>query len=336
MDGKYTQANRGGLVNLVQEEMDAEASEGLQPKKRKEKSARIRWATTIITWLLFNLMWTYAIDAPTEVEVMTHNGKLQDDYEHNIPNIIFLNKDVPLVVECDFKVKEGEEKYLIEFWVEDSKAKRTLLWEGDTSEECPDLELSLAPGRYHFLTEYRTASGSVSIGGPTPITGEITMNMYLWKPLTTQGYIFLNVLGLILVITDGVIRRWLKQRRAERERFLPLHKQRQKEDWEQVVGTMSGGDAVDVEDLMIHQQSADESMEMQRKRMREQFSAQEQVASADDGDTEELIDDVLADDLEELGEGTTKGFEGELQRDENIRTVGDLWKQLSDDDEKKR
>ena len=106
-----------------------------------------------------------------------------------------------------------------------------------------------------------------------------------------QGYVVLNILGLILFITDGVIRKWMKQKRESKVRALPLHKQRQKEDWENVVQSMSGGDAVDVEDLMIHQQSADESMELQRKRMREQFSAQEQVASASKADDDDIIDE---------------------------------------------
>ncbi len=100
--------------------------------------------------------------------------------------------------------------------------------------------------------------------------------------------------------------------------------------------SMSGGEAVDVEDLMIHQPKADESMELQRKRMREQFSAQEQIATANAVDDDDIIDDVLADDIGELGEGTTVGLEGKVQRDENIRTVGDIWKQLSESDEKKR
>ena len=114
------------------------------------------------------------------------------------------------------------------------------------------------------------------------------------------------------------------------------NKQRQKEDWENVMQSMSGGEAVDVEDLMIHQPKADESMELQRKRMREQFSAQEQIATANAVDDDDIIDDVLADDIGELGEGTTVGLEGKVQRDENIRTVGDIWKQLSESDEKKR
>jgi len=320
----------------MQEALVKESSEDAPPKKKsKKKSARIRWATTIITWLLLNVIWAFAVNAPSTNEVMSHDTKLVEDHQQEVPDILGLDHDVPLVLECDFRLKnESTGKTEVDIWMEDGKGKQTLLWRGNTTDDCPDIELDLAPDNYNFIVTYST-SGQVDTTGK-PITGEMTLQMYIWKPLTLQGYIILNILGLILVITDGAIRKWMKQKRATSDRFLPLHKQRQKEDWEDVMHSMSGGDAVDIEDLMVHQQSADEGMEVQRKRMREQFAAQEQVASTDDGDTEEVIDDVLADDLEELGEGTTKGFEGELQRDESIRTVGDLWKQLSEDDEKKR
>ena len=335
MDGKNTQGNGGVFVNLVQKVLEKESNEEPPQKKRKKKSARIRWATTIVTWLLLNVIWTFAVDAPSTNEVMSHDTKLVLDHEQDVPDLLGLGHDVPLVMECDFELKnESTGSTEVEIWIEDGKGKQTLLWRGDATEDCPNVELDLAPDNYNFIVTYST-SGPVD-STSKPITGEMTLQMYLWKPMTLHGYIILNILGLILVITDGAIRRWMKQKRATSDRFLPLHKQRQKEDWENIVQSMSGGDAVDVEDLMVHQQSADESMEVQRKRMREKFSAQEKVASANETDTDDIIDDVLPDDIGELGEGTTVGLEGKVQRDENIRTVGDIWKQLSESDEKKR
>ncbi|MEE3083233.1 MAG: hypothetical protein VX320_03985 [Candidatus Thermoplasmatota archaeon] len=335
MDGKNSQTIGGALVNLVQQALVKEGKEEASPKKSATKSAKVRWATTIITWLLLNVIWTFAVDSPSTNEVMSHDTKLVKEHQQDVPDILGLGHDVPLIMECDFRPKnESVANTEVEVWIEDGKGEQTLLWRGDADENCADVELELTPDKYNFIVTYST--GNQSVPNEKPITGEMTIQMYVWKPLKMQGYVVLNILGLILFITDGVIRKWMKQKRESKVRTLPLHKQRQKEDWENVVQSMSGGDAVDVEDLMIHQQSADESMELQRKRMREQFSAQEQVASASEVDDDDIIDDVLADDIGELGEGTTVGLEGKVQRDENIRTVGDIWKQLSESDEKKR
>ena len=335
MDGKNSASYGGALVNLVQQAVSKEGNEGSTPKKSATKRAKVRWVTTIITWLLLNVIWTFAVDSPSTSEVMSHDTKLVKEHAQDVPDILGLNHDVPLTMECDFKPKnESASNTEVEVWIEDSKGEQTLLWRGDADENCEDADLQLAPGKYNFIVSY--SSGNQANPNEKPITGEMTIHMYVWKPLKMQGYIVLNILGLILFITDGVIRKWMKQRRESKIRTLPLHKQRQKEDWENVMQSMSGGEAVDVEDLMIHQPKADESMELQRKRMREQFSAQEQIATANAVDDDDIIDDVLADDIGELGEGTTVGLEGKVQRDENIRTVGDIWKQLSESDEKKR
>jgi hypothetical protein len=99
---------------------------------------------------------------------------------------------------------------------------------------------------------------------------------------------------------------------------------------------MSGGDAVDVDDLIGFQpQETDESMEMQRRRMREQFAAQSIEA---DGDTDPFVDEDGIEQEDALGQGTTEGLTGKVEEDRNIRTVGDLWRRLSgnEGDKKKK
>ena len=97
----------------------------------------------------------------------------------------------------------------------------------------------------------------------------------------------------------------------------------------------AGGDAVDVVDLIgLPGDQASESMEMQRQRVREKFAAQ---ASEGDGDTDEFVDQDGVEQDDELGPGTTEGLTGKVEEDQNIRTVRDLWRRLSgDDDDKKR
>ena len=74
-------------------------------------------------------------------------------------------------------------------------------------------------------------------------------------------------------------------------------------------------------------------MEMQRRRMREQFAAQ--TAETDD-DTDAFIDEEAMDQDDELGPGTTEGLTGEVEEDQSIRTVGDLWRRLSGSEKEKK
>jgi len=67
--------------------------------------------------------------------------------------------------------------------------------------------------------------------------------------------------------------------------------------------------------------------------MREQFAAQ--TAEADD-DTDAFIDEEAMDQDDELGSGTTEGLTGEVEEDESIRTVGDLWRKLSGSEKEKK
>ena len=83
-----------------------------------------------------------------------------------------------------------------------------------------------------------------------------------------EGFVAANVLGLFLGIADRAIRGILKRRREALVRTMPLHKRRQKEEWEQIAHS---------------------------------------------------------------------GLTGKVKEDQSIRTVGDLWRRLSgNEDEKKR
>jgi len=137
-----------------------------------------------------------------------------------------------------------------------------------------------------------------------------------------------------LGIADRAIRGIIRRRKESLVRNMPLHKRRQKEEWEQIAHSMSGGDAVEVEDLIDFQpESTGESMEMQRRRMREQFAAQSAEA---DGDTDVFVDDDAVEQDDELGPGTTEGLTGKVEADRSIRTVGDIWRRLSGSDDSKK
>ena len=96
----------------------------------------------------------------------------------------------------------------------------------------------------------------------------MNLGMHLWEPFRTEGFVVANLLGLSLGIADRAIREIMRRRNESRVRNMPLHKRRQKEEWEQLAHSMSGGGPVDVDDLVgFELQPQSESAEMQRKRM---------------------------------------------------------------------
>ena len=195
--------------------------------------------------------------------------------------------------------------------------------------------MSLTSGKHIFYTSV-VQGNSADVFPSRNLSAEMDLGMHLWEPFRVEGFIVANALGLFLGIADRAVRGIMRRRKDAQSRNLPLHKLRQKEDWEQIANSMSGGDAVDVNDLIGYQpQGTDESMEMQRRRMREQFAAQSAEA---DGDTDPFVDQDEIDQEDTLGPGTTEGLTGKVEDDDNIRTVGDLWRQLSgsEGDKKKK
>ena len=110
---------------------------------------------------------------------------------------------------------------------------------------------------------------------------------------------------------------------------LPLHKLRQKEEWEQLVDSMEGGDGADVERFVMPTAN---TAEAERERMRKQFAAQEeaQKEAATEGESDISEEEIM--DLVGEFEGTEKGLKGELEADEDIHTVRDIWRRIEEDE----
>jgi hypothetical protein len=188
------------------------------------------------------------------------------------------------------------------------------------------MELTLPPGEHFFQTRVIMDDGQADLYPAHNVSGDLNLGMHLWEPFAVEGYVAVNVLGLLLVVGERAIRYHLARLRAARDGDIPLHKRRQREEWDRVVQSMAGGDAVDVEDMVGFKGEEDESLDLRRQKMREQFAAQ---TAAADGDTDAFPDEEGLDPDAELGEGTIEGLEGDIERDRSIRTVGDLWRRLS-------
>ena len=310
--------------------------EGKKRKKKKDekKNARMRFIATLVTWLLLNLIWLQASQAIAVNEVNEHGRDINGNYVLNVPNMMKMDREIPVDLSCDFKPKNSTVPVVwVQIQHQSPDGENSIVWEGNSTDDCPDFAFSLTPGKHSFYTTVLQGEDA-DLYPSRNLSAEMELGMHLWEPFRIEGFIAANVLGLFLGIADRAIRGIIRRRREALIRNMPLHKLRQKEEWEQITHSISGGEAVEVEDLVgFQEEDADESMEMQRRRMREQFAAQ--TAETDD-DTDAFIDEEAMDQDDELGPGTTEGLTGEVEEDQSIRTVGDLWRRLSGSEKEKK
>ena len=308
--------------------------EGKKKKKDEKKNARMRFIATLVTWLLLNLIWLQASQAIAVNEVNEHGRDINGNYVLNVPNMMKMDREIPVDLSCDFKPKNSTVPVVwVQIQHQAPDGENSIVWEGNSTDDCPDFAFSLTPGKHSFYTTVLQGEDA-DLYPSRNLSAEMELGMHLWQPFRIEGFIVANVLGLFLGIADRAIRGIIRRRREALMRNMPLHKLRQKEEWEQITHSISGGDAVEVEDLVgFQEEDADESMEMQRRRMREQFAAQ--TAETDD-DTDAFIDEEAMDQDDELGPGTTEGLTGEVEEDQSIRTVGDLWRRLSGSEKEKK
>ena len=322
-------------MNLVHEAMVRESrTDGKKPKKDAKKNTRTRFIATLVTWVLLNLIWLQASQAIAVNEVNEHGRIINGNYVLNVPNMMNLDRNIPVDLSCDFeKNSSASPVVLVRIEHEQPSSEINVVWEGNSTDDCPDYLLSLSPGKHIFYTTV-VQEGGADVNPSENLSAEMNLGMHLWEPLRFEGFIVANALGLFLGIADRAIRNVIRRRRDASIRNMPLHKLRQREDWEQITHSMSGGDAVEVEDLVgFLDQDADDGMEMQRRKMREKFAAQ---SSETDDEIDALVDDEAIDQDDELGPGTTEGLTGEVEEDRNIRTVGDLWRKLSGNERDKK
>ncbi len=324
-------------MNLVHEAMAREATQDdKKPRKEKKKNLRARFIATFLTWILLNLIWMYFSHAIAVNEVSKHDRQVNTKYVLDVPNMFGLDRETPVDLDCDFRQKNSSVPIVeIRIFHQVSGGETVLIWEGNSSDEdnCIVEQLTLLPGEHTFETSV-TLNGEPIDYPSNYITSEMELGMHLWQPFRTEGFVVANLLGLFLGLIDRAIRGIIRKRKESRVRNMPLHKQRQKEEWEQITHSMAGGNPVDVDDLVgFELQPESESAEMQRKRMRENFAAQ---AAEADGDTESFVDEEGIEQDDELGRGTTEGLTGKVEHDQNIRTVSDLWRQLSGEDSEKK
>ena len=145
-------------MNLVHEAMARESSaDGKKPKKDTKKdakkNARTRFIATLVTWILLNLIWLQASQAIAVNEVNEHGRDVNGKYTLDVPNMMNLDRQIPVDLTCDFKPKNSTSPVVsIRIQHEFPSGELTTVWEGNSTDDCPDFAMSLTSGKHIFYT----------------------------------------------------------------------------------------------------------------------------------------------------------------------------------------
>ena len=295
-------------------------------KKKFDPDAPIRPWAAIITWVTLNLIWFALSPMGTPHPVLSEKGGYREYYEMTAPDV--MDTSMPFEVVCEVYIVDSNQENVNISWTLWDKEKRLELnptpqlnYYGELT-DCSKLNEKIPPGEYELEIRFYDVNGSLILWEDAAeiVEGEFTMMYWIYAPHIISGYVIANVLGLIILITDQTTRRWKRAKRLAR--MLPMHKRRHKEEWDALHEQMEGSGNVSVESFEIELGS---SSEEERENIRKRFAEQ-----VDEEETSDKIDEEEIEDDGNLGSGDTKGLEGEAEVDEDIHTVGDIWRRIQD------
>ena len=311
---------------------EAEQEEARKKRKASAKLKPVRPWTALIFWLLLNLIWISAVPMATEHPVMEPDSGFREWHNMEVPEL--LGHDLPLHIECSFKPQTAADESVRVVWslredsVEDPMEIRT--WNGSLGDDCAASDHTVPGGVYVLHVELFYANDTKVDRSNVAEVSDIDFHMQYWiyQPVRKEGFIAANLLGFTVLVFDQSIRHMRRRRKLLKMANLPLHKLRQKEEWEQLVDSMEGRDEADVEQFVM---PTDNTAEADRERLRQQFAAQEAEREAAE-EEESKIPEEAEKDLIGKFEGTEEGLKGDLKVDEDLRTVRDIWRRIEEDE----
>tara|TARA_B100001113_G_scaffold158970_1_gene129992 strand:+ start:1336 stop:2223 length:888 start_codon:yes stop_codon:yes gene_type:complete len=286
-------------------------------------------ATAIITFVLLNLIWTGALQATADQHIIAPGSDIVQDYPFTMPDLH--GRDIPLHVMFTVEPVEGAADTDVVLMLEDSNGERTTLY-SSSSEGSDERWITMPPGPSMFILIVSNSTGQISIPKQHVVI-DLETEMDLYGPIQVEGYIAVNILALTLLISDRAIRGWLKSRRRKRSNPMmrKLH-----EDWKATKQALSGGDAVDVEDLTSSLAASTQTSSIGKRRAWSLEAKDVDESEHEKGDQDIEDAEAIADELDALGEGDESRLQGKAEIDEDLKTVSDLWDRMNDDGKKRR
>ncbi len=288
--------------------------------EKKDRSV----ATAIITFVLLNLIWTGALQATADQQLIAPGSDIVQDYPFTIPDLH--GRDIPLHVMFTVETLEGAANTDVVLVLEDSNGERTTLYTS-SSEGSEERWITMPPGSSMFILIVSNSTGQISLPKQHVVI-DLETEMDLYGPIQMEGYIAANILALTLLISDRAIRSLFKSR--QRKRSNPMMR-KLREDWKATEKALSGGDAVDVEDLTSSLAASAQTSSIGKRRAWSIEAEDVDESEHEKGDQDIEDADAIADELDALGEGDESRLQGKAEIDEDLKTVSDLWDRMNDD-----
>ena len=280
--------------------------------------------TTIVTFVLLNIIWTGALSSAADQHLISPNSDIVTEYRFDGPDI--LGKEIPFHVFYEITEVEGMGSSEVTIELQLSDGTTIEVYDGISNASSTET-YSLLSGPSLFLITVKQ-DGQVYPVPSDIVEIDLRTEMELYTPIMVEGYVVANILALVLIVTDRTLRSWAKSRRLKRGSPI-VRKLRQ--EWKEVEKSISGGDPVDVDDLLSESTSASNLMSKRRNWLME-----ESEPEMEDGDQEMEDADAELESLDELGAGDESRLQGKATIDDDLDTISDLWDKLGDGQNKRR
>ncbi len=280
--------------------------------------------TTIITFVLLNIIWTAALNASAEQHIISPQSDIVPEYNFEGPDIF--GREVPFIVTYEINEIEGTSPSEVKLDLKFSDGTIVNIHDAESNVSSSE-EFLLPPGSSAFLVTV-IQDGQIFPVPSDLVEIDLRTEMELYTPIKIEGYVAANLLAFALIVTDRAIRSWAASRRLRRG--TPIVR-KLREEWKEVEKSISGGDPVDVDDL-LNDTTATSSMISKRRA----WSVDEPEPEPEEGDQDIEEAEVELEELDELGEGDESGLQGKATLDEDVDTISDLWDKLGDGQKKRR
>jgi len=280
--------------------------------------------TAIITFVFLNIIWTAALNASADQHIISPQSDLVPEYQFDGPDVF--GREVPFIVMYEINAVEGSSSSSVKLDLKFSDGTIVNIHDGESNVSSTE-EFLLPPGPSSFLVTV-IQDGQIFPVPSDLVEIDLRTEMELYTPIKIEGYVAANLLALALIVTDRAIRSWATSRRSRRG--TPMVR-KLREEWKEVEKSISGGDTVDVDDLLNNSTTSSSMISKRRA-----WSVEDSEPEPEEGDQDIKEAEVELDELDELGAGDESKLQGEAQLDEDVDTISDLWDKLGDSQKKRR
>ena len=280
--------------------------------------------TTIITFVLLNIIWTGALNATADQHLISPTSDIVTEYSFEAPDVF--GREIPFKVMYEINEVEGREPSEVTIDLIFSDDSVVNIHDGGSNKSASQ-DLLLLPGPSAFLVTVKQ-NGEIYPVPSDLVEIDLRTEMELYTPISMEGYLVANLLAFALIVSDRAIRSWAASRRSKRG--TPIVR-KLREEWKEVEKSISGGDPADVDDLLNNSTTSSSMISKRRA-----WSVEDPEPEPEEGDQDIEEAEVELDELDELGEGDESGLQGKAKLDEDIDTISDLWDKLGDGQKKRR